>query len=153
MTIIRKFIILINRRPEIDNNTSSPTTTSPNQQSLSLVPMQLRSGRQYHFEEPEASDDDDEVLLNSSVAIVPMNEAPENQILIQPSTNEGRKDKAVRLLRLCCGVASRTVWRIIQTIPAVLAAVAGVHAINQIINPPEQKIEINISQKNNFWWW
>ena len=43
MSVIRKFIITFNQRQsQINNNTSSPTALTPNQQNLSLNPMQLR---------------------------------------------------------------------------------------------------------------
>lgn len=128
--------------------------------------MRLRSGTQYTFVNEQ--DEDSDVVFDEGMEIpAPMNDEAANNIntmmrpypigtpipnplpvpipIRNPVPRKRRSNSGSRF-RV---IFNRTVW-FVQSLPGIFATIAGIHAIVEIIHPPEHRIEISVLTQT--WW-
>lgn len=147
MSIIRKYIIKFNQRQQPSAPPSYPET------STSLA-MRLRSGRQYSLAEEE--EEEEPVRIVPPNTLIPqrnlINHRPNQHVVgrqrIQPPIRNNVYSIAMLVAKFCGTIAIR----MIQSLPDILATAAGIHAIMQLLHPPEHRITVQVKQKSWFKW-
>ena len=155
MSIVRKFILKFNQRQ------GEPATT-----------MRLRSGTQYNLINQEQEEDNDVVFENGAQMPTPIIDNTTSTInnmsmmrlhpielpmqdpipvalpMPMPMSNPPRQRRITRLQSVVNGLV-----RVVQSLPGILTTIAGIHTIMEIIYPPDQHIEVVISQQPWWQWW
>lgn len=155
---IRKLLIKFNNRAE----TTQSYTIQPEN-------MRTRSGREYSIHSHELTTEEEPstpelTLLPTPVPTRMPTPMPSSSRMLQPFVEElvevidltvepsimrqpinQWKRRTIRLLNMCGGF----VVTLVRSMPTILASIAGISAIMHITNPPEQRIEVNITTK---WW-
>lgn len=158
MSIVRKFILKINQRQ------GEPATTHDQI-------MRLRSGTEYHLVNQQEEDSD--VVFDEGVEMpAPMNDNAASNMsmmrsypfpmqnpvavpvpmpmrnLIPRQRGRNQSNWSSRLRSIFNGA-----MRVVQSLPGILTTVAGINAVIEIIYPPEQRVEVIISQQPWWQWW
>lgn len=115
--------------------------------------MRTRSGLQYHFEADDTSDEKTPLPSSSSVVLHEVQPLePIHCILPFNSVHEHNPNRSrIHSLKRMSMYILNGLVKIASAVPSILATIAGLNAAMQLIQPPEQKIEIKVTQKW-FWW-